>query len=495
MTECKSQHSFCLRFSQERTRIWAHLARHITQQNKTPDTLRLLTNEQFQSERSTPMQIEQLHTTPRPQGRPSRKLQGILMLVAALLIAALLVGSTLWMLIMRHTGIGARNITAAPAQTSQRTAVLSSPPDLYNFTSQGFYALDASTGKQLWYNSTIRMGHQAIVRNKTVYVDDGSTLYAFDTQHGTLHWQYTYGGHPTDAYNTDSKLLVGKSGIYLVEGTGVFASAGPQYFQGEKNAPIIPRPSTLFSFDPVTGEVLWQHTLEYRLNDPVIDGDVIYGIGSTTTYGVLYALKGSNGSVLWQQPLAQTSILYYGFTVSSGTLYFASTNNAGQSELFLYAFALTDGHKRWQSQPMYNASTYNITLAGDTLYYRVGNHDLYAFSTKSGGLLWQHTMPTVINNVTPSAASGLIYLVTQKDLNDPPYSLQAWNASSGQLVWSHPLSLRGSAFTTILVGQNHLYVQSGENVTIRNKMTVFNPKRGHRSQATLCRPIQRPAFS
>lgn len=426
------------------------------------------------------MQGKQLDSIPVPQAEPPRTPRRLFPLVAALLIAALLVGSTLWVLSRQaHLSPGSSNSLLAHTLTPRGTHDLAPLPDLYNFTSQGFYALDSSTGKLLWSTSSVRAGHVALVRGKTVYVDDGSTLYAFDAQHGTLRWHYAYGGHPADAYNTDSKLLMGEHGLYLVKGTDVFASAGPQYFQGNSSLPpIIPSPSTLFSFDPDTGHMLWQYSLGYRLNDPVIDGDVIYGIGSTTLHGVLYALQGGDGSVLWQHPLAQTSTLYYGFVAVSGTLYFASTSNTASPQLFLYAYTLQTGNRRWQSQPLDNGNTYQPTVVGDTLYYRVGGHDLYALSTASGSILWKHTIPALINNDPLPVVNGRIYLVTQHNLNDPPYFLQALSVSSGQPVWSHQLPLSGSAFTWLLVSHDRLYVQSSENGSVRNKLSIVNPATG-----------------
>lgn len=385
---------------------------------------------------------------------------------------------TLLLLALLCTGCGNVSISRSPSPLPATTSAAHAP-DLYDLTAQGLYALDSRTGAQIWHNSSVVAGHLPIVNGKIVYIDNGSNLYAFDAQHGTLRWQFAYGGHPEDSNNTNSKLLVGQSGIYLVEGTDVFASTGPQYGMGGTQAPpLTPTPSSLFAFDPATGKLRWYHTLSYRLNDPVIKGDVIYGVGSTTRHGLLYALKGSDGSVLWQRPLAQTSKLYYGFIADSGTLYCASTSNTAHSQIFLYAYSLSDGGQRWQSQPMDSNATNNITFSGDALYYPAGEHDLYAFSTRNGKLLWRHTIPTLISNYLLPVANGQIYSVTQQSLNNPPYYLQAFKASSSQQVWSRQLALSGSAVTWLMVDHDHLYVYSNDASRVPDKMTVFNPATG-----------------
>ncbi len=459
-------------------RVWTRLAEGVAQQNEASNNTQLLPNTSIHPERFTYMQARSLNVQQGQPVMPQRKKGHILALVASLLIAAIVVGSTLWILITHNPNTGSRSTVPGQAQTTQTGGTISQPI-LYDLTSNGLYALDASSGKQLWHNTTVNAGNAPVISGKRVYVDNGTTLYAFDAQHGTQLWKFAYGGHPQDENNTNSKLLIGQSGIYLIEGTDVFASAGPQYNQvGGKSGLITPASSTLSALDPATGNLRWQHVLGYRLNDPVISGEVIYGIGSTATNGVLYALKGGNGMVLWQQPLEQSSKLYYGTLAVSGALYFASTSNTAHSQLHLYAFALSDGQERWQSLPMYDNGTYPITVVGGVLYYRVGDHNLYAFNAQNDLSLWTYHASTLISNGILPVAKGQIYFVTQKDLNSPPYYLQALNASSGKQTWSNHLSWSGTAITWLMVSHDLLYVYSNDNSSVPSRMTIVDPIRG-----------------
>jgi hypothetical protein len=90
-------------YTQSGERVWARLAEHLAEQNGVPNSLRLITNERLQTERSKHMQVEQFATQPISRVKPPRKPRRIFTLVASLLVAAVLVGSAAWAFAATHS--------------------------------------------------------------------------------------------------------------------------------------------------------------------------------------------------------------------------------------------------------------------------------------------------------------------------------------------------------------------------------------------------------
>jgi outer membrane protein assembly factor BamB len=363
--------------------------------------------------------------------------------------------------------------TVQQAQSSQKTHVQKTPTHsssslLYYQTADALYGVNARDGKIAWSTSFDSFGttvtyNQAIVSNGIVYAEstgsDGYYIYAFDAAHGTLRWKYRYGGDELQGEDGDSpsQLLVRQGMVYLVVGTSSGASVGPQYPQGHTEAnPTSPTPSTLDKIDAITGHVLWQHHLSYRLNMPILVNDTLYGIASTTFHGSLEALKGNDGSLLWQHQLPQSDSSYYGLSFNNSMLYSMALH--ANSTLSLFAFSASSGQNIWQSESVQAGSASLPTITQNTLYFEADYHHVYAFDSRNGKPIWQQTLPMSIDNLLVSHNTGTLYLVTQNSPDPSPLTLHVLSGSSGQQRWTHSLSLHNDTFNQLGMSYNELYL-------------------------------------
>ena len=104
-------------YTQSGQRVWNRLAERLAEPNESANHLKLLTNEIAQTERSSYMQTEQSEIGPMPAiqpNRPPRKVRRLFTLVAALLVAALLIGSIFVIITNMHPYSG---VAAAPTPT------------------------------------------------------------------------------------------------------------------------------------------------------------------------------------------------------------------------------------------------------------------------------------------------------------------------------------------------------------------------------------------
>ncbi len=354
-------------------------------------------------------------------------------------------------------------------QHAQQATPASSTPALYDRTYDGLYRLDAAGGKKLWYASIplFTTAHNenytsspAFIWKDSVYImgtyNDGYYLYAFDADNGFLRWKYRYGGaelHINDEQYPGA-VLFGSGTVYIVASSDHMATSGPHYMQGGVIVPLYP--SILYALNPMTGSLQWKRLLGYQLNDPVFNDGNIYGIGSTTTHGAFYALRGSDGSILWQQPLAQTASIFFSLQADSGSLYYVALDD---KSVLLAARSMQDGRVLWQIHEPAHGSSGEITVANGLLYYIVNSQDLYAFRSQNGALLWKRTMPGIDRDAIVLVNSGRIYLLVQVDSIKSPVKLLALNASSGHEDWMQglPQSVISGA-TRLYVSRDRLYL-------------------------------------
>ena len=401
--------------------------------------------------------------------------------------------SSLLLLLFLFTGCGTA-ISYQPSSVAQvslhKQKVISAPSLLYYQTGDSLYGVESTSGKIRWTAHFAAFGdrttnNQAIVSNGMVYAEatgsDGYYIYAYDALRGTLHWKYRYGGDELQGEDGDtpSKVLVGQGVIYLVVGSDPLASVGPQYPQDNtQENPMSPVFTILYKLDATTGHVLWRHPLNYRLNMPVLVGNTLYGIGSTTYHGSLYALQVDDGSLVWQHQLPQSDAHYANLTFNNGVLYAMSLNMDGT--LSLFAFSTSNGQKLWQSgQNIAGSSVSDIGIEAHTLYFFADSHHAYAFSTQNGKLLWQRVFSAYLDNSNPFVSNNLLYLATQSLPDPSPLTLYTLDDSSGASHWTHSLSSGNASLYQIEMHQNQLYVVTLDGTQGPVRMSRYESMNGN----------------
>ncbi len=182
--------------------------------------------------------------------------------------------------------------------------------------------LDASTVGDLvpaWHTS-IKLGFAAAftspaVVKGVVYVgSEHGKVYALDAWTGAVMWTTKAGpGH-----DWSSPAVAG----------------GVVYIGGD----------ALFALRASTGELLW--TLRDRTADnysPTVVNGVVYVAAGNDGWALLYAVRASDGSILWRQKAWDTGVLGIGMapTVADGVVY------AGSKTKKLYALDAATGKIRW----------------------------------------------------------------------------------------------------------------------------------------------------
>ena len=122
-------------------RVWARLAEHLAERDQTPKNARLIASERVRTESFEQLQVEQgqFPAQSAPQPKSPRRSQSFFTLVAAVLVAAVLVGSAFFVLTSIHQP-GGETIVASAAPTATPTPALNFPCPQTVYAAD-FYAL------------------------------------------------------------------------------------------------------------------------------------------------------------------------------------------------------------------------------------------------------------------------------------------------------------------------------------------------------------------
>ncbi len=202
---------------------------------------------------------------------------------------------------------------------------------------------------------------------------------------------------------------------------------------------------TLHIFDQRTGKPAGTYTLGNRggliESDPVIANDTIYVNGQlpvpagSTGRSAFYALRESDGSLLWQTPL---DILSDNFPVTDGLVYVYSSGN------ILSAVQTSNGVTRWHDTHM---DIVFMVVAQGILYTGSSDSSISAFNAATGSLLWhQHLGGRWLDGL--AANNGTLYASGQA-------GIFALNGNTGKILW-HTTPDRD--FTSPVVANGVIYV-------------------------------------
>ncbi len=175
------------------------------------------------------------------------------------------------------------------------------------------YALSADTGALRWqYPSTDAIWSSPAVANGVVYIgSDNGYLYALNADTGSLLWSYATGS------NIRSSPAVASGVVYIGSGD-----------------------ANLYALNASTGALLWKFTaLTWIDSSPAVANGVVY-FGS---HDCLYALNASTGAALWTYPVADG--VFASPAVADGVVYFGSEDGK------LYAFGLPSGQSSKKFSP------------------------------------------------------------------------------------------------------------------------------------------------
>ncbi len=205
------------------------------------------------------------------------------------------------------------------------------------------YCLDEDTGIVIWSADGYNYGGQylytsVVAAQGMVFWHDtwGYTLYANDAFTGEVLWTYAMVGQPCEgpAYWGGMVFLADSTGkVVAIDGfTG--AEVWSTYVNTTVGSPLSVSSGVLYigdyagnvnALDAVTGELKWTTSLGWLIDwaSPVVADGLVY-IGVSSTYGTMYALNESTGSIVWSA-IAYGPI-YSSAAYSNGIVFCAADN-------------------------------------------------------------------------------------------------------------------------------------------------------------------------
>lgn len=325
-----------------------------------------------------------------------RKLVRILEMVAVILIAALLVGSTALLLHNRQTPSQSKAGDATPTPTATPTSVTVLPQNaLYAATQNGLARLDLTTGNVVWRSGSGLIDDVFVDGNIVVFAG-GNTVGPGDSSNYYVEGVNASTGQKiwSIPYSDGIMNLQGTNGIVYVN-----VSSGESHIDALRTS---------------DGAKLWSYPSSLGTIWELYQDGVVYGI----SYSDFFALNAATGHPLWQKNLQAYSNQMANMTpvVSNGAMYFSTCNTTKQT-------------------PDYGSCAF------------------FAFNATNGSLLWHIPFgnQSTSNIVFPAVANGVLYVSTMDGV------IHALNPANGALLWTFATS--GGIFNPILAGQNMLYVK------------------------------------
>lgn len=303
-------------------------------------------------------------------------------------------------------------------------------------------AMRASDGKMLWQNTAdpyfdpnklhsdvtpARTLVAPVVDGQTVIETMGIGLYmALRATDGKMLWHsQPLTGLATSAHGAfDPPPVVAGGVIYAAVGYGTIAA----WDEGDGYA----RWASHFAPDAEVGLAYQNSYRNLGLPLPVMAGSVIYASAGRS----VYALRASDGSLLWRLPDGPTGSTYSAPVVAANTVFVADSDGT------VFALDAETGAIRWRS-PGYSSVVVDTTVSrlvvqGQTVFVASQGSNLRALDAATGAQLWRyqtHIGDTYFSGTLAPLVitGGRVYLVSL------PSGWYVLDAATGQEMWQAPL--------------------------------------------------------
>ncbi|GHO52068.1 PQQ-binding-like beta-propeller repeat protein [Ktedonobacter robiniae] len=394
------------------------------------------------------------------QQKNTRPLGRVLSVMAAVIVVALLIGSTMFLFQQaRQTGNPA-------GQGHHQTA-------MFVRVNQTLYRLDMQTHRPLWqfqappgqpglatFNGPYIAG-MAIDSTYYAWGFDGQqvVLYALDIANGKLRWQHdTYGIGPIAASGNMVALP-------FIKGTNLEVTA----------------------LDIIHGTSRWEHILGPAARTKTLPSTVsLFGASDTAVYGAVntpenhsglrFALSVQDGQFIWQQKEVYDASISYA-TLDQGFLsddilcviQHLNWQNPGhipESKSVILGYDAHSGKQLWKSSSIDWATT--TTLVDGVLYLEtppnsVGTpyKSIYAVSSRDGSLRWQYQEP--IQNPYPFITKEGVYFI-QDGGKQAGSTLVVLDPATGKPRWTYAFHDSGTVEFPPVADDNQVYLSLPGNI-------------------------------
>ena len=342
-----------------------------------------------------------------------------------------------------HTGTATSEgpLTNQTTWIAEGTAT-SSPAVMDGVVYAGFDAFNATTGAKLWtftdsYNVSGTQYSPAIANgiayvctlNPHPAVMPSDDLYALNATTGAQLWNYTIYSSVAMmgnswVYTSPNFSPVVSSGVVYAGSLALNASTGALLWNNQIGYYAVSSPAIVNGVDYIsvhfggfyalnasTGETIWRINADAQGSSPAISDGVIY----IHEDGIDQALNASTGINLWtfsegsignfppdyQYPPSGTSSP----AIANGVMYISGILGVGAGLPITYALNASTGTLLWNS----NVGGYSSpAISGGTVY--VGSSDgIYSLNSSTGTTIWQYNTGNYVFS-SPAVANGMVYV-------------------------------------------------------------------------------------
>lgn len=280
------------------------------------------------------------------------------------------------------------------------------------------YALNATTGKQIWKRtSTNQFSLNIALASRSLVISGESAIFALSTANGKQLWSF--------------KTDVGDFPLVAADRRAFVAFAA--------RSDVV---SGVTAFDPGDGTILW--STPFGENDGIagqmaVSGKVLY---VPTDKGVLFALSMVNGGVRRRA----TGFGQFGasqIAVAGSTVFVGLDDQQGT----VVAIDMTSGQALWQHSIGPSVFGASVAAAGGVVYAGVQNGGLggvqtgtmVALSATTGKQIWSVPVTGGVNE-GPFVQDGVLITGSgnlELDKNLVSGAVQAWQPATGKKLWTH----------------------------------------------------------
>lgn len=400
---------------------------------RQPETLRpvqLATQSSARKRKHTLGRKHQMHQ--ESQSSIARNLS----LIAATLIAALIVGSMLWVFNLSHHNTG----PASHRTIQQRpTAKPDLAPGLYISDQDSLFRLDPQTRRVLW-QLPLKMIIKIVPAGKVVYVllsrgvhllsTVPNAVYAIDANTGSIRWTHTFAAPQLDTRAMD--MLLAEDRLYI----SIDAFSMTDSDSGQ-----------IYVLNALDGKQLGVYA-NFRYIGVIAIGDGILGVGADNS---LRAYDTISGKLLWHVFIkAPTNSPVNFVRVVNGLVYAViSTNNdeVGEGQSYIIAYKARTSEQVWKSPIFPGDALYSFTVDRSTLYFGTSSvhsadkpfeGSVYAYDVSHNQQLWSRDVPGGVG-LAPIVSGGVVYVAADGGDNFPAHVV-ALTAGKGDILWQQQVN-------------------------------------------------------
>jgi len=262
-----------------------------------------------------------------------------------------------------------------------------------------------------------------VILDDTVYMASTSgTMYALDSQKGTLRWEKSIGDKAVTPGVYNGRIFAGAdNGLYALNSGGTvdwkkdIDVAGP-VIASKYGVVVGSADGTLSCFSISDGTLTWSmqfNSIPYP-STPV-KGFLFVGAGDSC-----YCLDAESGNTIWetatQGPITAPPYAY------NDSVYLGSWDTS------VYALDINDGSLQWKTATGWGIDSVPVAL-NDKIFVGSMDNSFYAFDRQTGDVAWAFTARSSIRS-SPALYGGYVFFGS-----DDGY-VYAINTTTGRMDWS-----------------------------------------------------------